>query len=182
MSVGNAGKGGVEVYKFLPSTLTVPHGTTVTFQMSAKTYEDHTATTGPGAATAETDPSTYIGKLAASFTAPTIDPSGVYPSDPPPGPATFGADSHGNGFWNSGVMDVVAASPLPNAAKVTFGTPGPTRSLPDPPLHARDRRRHVRRRTRRHAVRPRSGPRRPLRPRRRRRGSTGSRPSTSTGT
>jgi plastocyanin len=124
VTVGNAGKGGVEVYKFLPSTLTVPHGTTVTFQMSAKTYEDHTATTGPGAATAETDPSTYIGKLVASFNAPTIDPAGVYPSDPPPNPATFGPTSHGNGFWNSGVMDVVAASPLPNAAKVTFGTPG----------------------------------------------------------
>jgi plastocyanin len=124
VTVGNAGKGGVEVYKFLPATLTVPHGTTVTFQMSAKTYEDHTATTGPGAATAETDPSTYIGKLAASFTAQTIDPSGAYPSDPPSAPATLTSTSHGNGFWNSGVMDVVAASPLPNAAKVTFGTPG----------------------------------------------------------
>jgi plastocyanin len=124
VTVGNAGKGGVEVYKFLPSTLTVPHGTTVTFQMSAKTVEDHTATTGPGAATADSDPNTYVGKLAASFEAPTIDPAAAYPSDPPPNPATFGPASHGNGFWNSGVLDVVSASPLPSSAKVTFGTPG----------------------------------------------------------
>jgi plastocyanin len=31
---------------------------------------------------------------------------------------------HGNGFWNSGVLDGSSATPLPNSSKVTFGAPG----------------------------------------------------------
>jgi plastocyanin len=120
VTIGNAGAHGVEVYTFLPNTLTVPVGTTVKFQMSPKTYEDHTATTGPG--DAENDPNSYLGKLANSFEAPVIDPAGVYPSDPPPaGPAKLTTTSHGNGYWNSGVLDVLSATPqLPPSSSVTF--------------------------------------------------------------
>jgi plastocyanin len=31
---------------------------------------------------------------------------------------------HGNGFWNSGVMDTSAASPPANSNSVKFATPG----------------------------------------------------------
>jgi plastocyanin len=123
VTVGNAGAHGVEYYSFLPNTLTVPAGTTVTFKMSPKTYEDHTATTGPG--DAEHDPGSYLGKLAASFTTPPlIDPAAAYPSDPPNAPASLTPSSHGNGFWNSGVLDVVGASPLPASSSVKFSAPG----------------------------------------------------------
>jgi plastocyanin len=122
ISVGSAASHGVEYYGFVPGTLTVPHGTTVTFQMSAKSREDHTATTGPG--DPEKQPSSYLGALSASFNAPMIDPRATYPSDSPAAPAALSPTLHGNGFWNSGVMDTVSASPLPSSSKVTFSTPG----------------------------------------------------------
>jgi plastocyanin len=123
VTVGNAGANGVEYFGFVPGTLTVPRGTTVKFQMSPKTREVHTATTGPG--DPSKDPASYLGKLAASFEAPVIDPAGAYPSDPPPNPAALTPALHGNGYWNSGVLDVVASTPqLPASASVTFAGAG----------------------------------------------------------
>jgi plastocyanin len=122
VTVGNAGAHGVEYFGFLPGTLTVPKGTTLKFQMSAKSLEIHTATSGPG--NPETEADSYLGKLAKSFEAPTIDPAGVYPSDPPPAPASLTPASHGNGFWNSGVMDAAAASPPASSSSVTFAAAG----------------------------------------------------------
>ena len=50
----------------------------------------------------------------------------VYPSDPPPaGPAALTPTLHGNGFWNSGALDLVkrdAAAAV--ATSVTFAAPG----------------------------------------------------------
>jgi plastocyanin len=122
IDVGMAGNG-VEYFNFLPNTLTVPVGTTVTFQMSPKSFETHTATTGPGDYL--TDPTSYIGAIADSFNFPQFDQRGVYPSDSPllP-PAQLTPTSHGNGFWNSGALDNQSATPSPNSAKVTFSAPG----------------------------------------------------------
>jgi plastocyanin len=122
VTVGNAGAHGVEYFGFLPGSLTVPAGTTVKFQMSAKSLEIHTATAGPG--NPETDADSYLGKLAKSFEAPTIDPAAVYPSDPPSAPAALTPASHGNGFWNSGVLDAAAASPPASSSSVTFAAAG----------------------------------------------------------
>jgi len=122
VQVGVAGAHGVEYYGFLPETLNVPLGTTVTFAMPAHSLEAHSATTGPG--DPEKDPNSYLGKLANSFNAPVFDPAAVYPSDPPPAPAAFSSASHGNAFWNSGVLDSEAASPLPQANRVTFTQAG----------------------------------------------------------
>ena len=122
ITVGNAGAHGVEYFGFLPGTLTVPHGTTVKFQMSTKSLEIHTATAGPG--NPDTEGDSYLGKLAKSFEAPAIDPAAVYPSDPPGAPASLTPASHGNGFWNSGVMDAAAASPPPGSSTVTFAAAG----------------------------------------------------------
>jgi plastocyanin len=121
VDLGSAGADGVEVFAMFPGTVTVPVGTTLKFQMSKRTYETHTATFGPGPADT---PSTYLGKLAASFQSPAPDPAAVYPSDMPPAPATLTPALHGNGFWSSGALDVDKASPPPAANAVTFGAPG----------------------------------------------------------
>jgi plastocyanin len=123
VDVGVAGKGGVERFVFAPANLTVPVGTTVTFQMSQGSFETHTATTGPGD---PSDPNTssYLRDIAATFEgAPMIDPRGIYPSEQPPTVGTLTPGLHGNGFWNSGAIDA-NASPLPSSSQVTFGQAG----------------------------------------------------------
>ena len=94
-------------------------GTTVKFQMTKGSYEAHTATFGPGNIE---DPQSFLGSLAASFESPAIDPRGVYPSDVTP--VSLSPTTHGNGFWNSGVLDAVKGSPLPESSSVKFDTPG----------------------------------------------------------
>jgi plastocyanin len=123
MYVGYAGLNGkVEYFNFLPNTLTVPVGTTVTFQMSPGSFETHTATTGPGDYL--TDPNSYIGFIADSFNLAQFDPRGVYPSDTIGTIGTLTPTSHGNGFWNSGALDNVKASPQPTSNSVTFTAAG----------------------------------------------------------
>jgi plastocyanin len=124
VSVGASGPRGVESFAMYPATQTVPVGTTIKFSMSARTYEDHTATFGPG--NPETEPTSYLGDLAKHFAEDPVFPSqGIYPSDPPPaGPAALTPTLHGNGFWNSGVLDVDKATPLPPSNSVTFAAPG----------------------------------------------------------
>jgi plastocyanin len=122
VQVGSARVDGVEYFGFLPRTLTVPAGTTVTFTMVKGSGEIHTATTAPG--DPQKDPNSYISKLARSVEQPVFDQAAVYPSDPPPAPAAFSPTSHGNGFWNSGALDAFDSSPPPLANAVTFTTPG----------------------------------------------------------
>ena len=122
MSVGASGWGGVELYAMLPATQTVAVGTTLKLSMSALTFEDHTATFGPG--DPEHDPGSYLGKLAASFNSPVFAPEAVYPSEPPGTTGSLSPTLHGNGFWNSGGMDASSATALPNSSSVTFTAPG----------------------------------------------------------
>jgi plastocyanin len=119
--LGVAGKGGVERLVMSPATATVPVGTTLTFRMSPNTREDHTATFGPGNIE---DPNSFIGKIAKSFESPAIDQSGLYPTEPPGTVGTLTTTLHGNGYWNSGVLDGSGATPLPPASQVRFGAPG----------------------------------------------------------
>jgi plastocyanin len=122
VSVGSSGAHGVEIYAFAPSTLNVPAGTTVNFHMSSHSFETHTATTGPGDPNA--DPSSYLGKLAATFqTLGPFDPIATYPSDQPGTTPTLTTTSHGNGFFNTGPMSNHIAQ-LPNSGNVTFGQAG----------------------------------------------------------
>ena len=122
ISVGAGGAGGVELFAFVPAKLTVPAGTTVSFTMSPKSRDIHTATAGPGNADKAT---TYIGKLAASFQGAVFDGRSVYPSElPGTPPAALSPALHGNGFWNSGIMDAAAATPLPPSGSVTLAAPG----------------------------------------------------------
>ena len=119
--LGSAAKGGVESFRFFPATLRVKTGDTVTFRMDRGSFEAHTATTGPGS---PEDRESFLGKLFGSFEGPAPDPAVIYPSDPPSGAAQLTKASHGNGFWNSGVLDALNASPLPESNTVRIAEPG----------------------------------------------------------
>ena len=121
VSVGAAGEYGVEYYDFAPKTLSVPAGTTIKFQMATKSFEAHTATTGPG--DPATEPTSYLGKLAASLNSPSFAPEATYPSDVPGTPASLTPTFHGNGFWNSGFL-AANLPPLPASNSVKFSAPG----------------------------------------------------------
>lgn len=120
-----AAKRGVDYFGMLPRNLTVPAGTTVEFKMHPASRDLHTATFGPGNADPQKDPNSYLAQLAKTFEGPgPFDPRATHPSDPPTAVSVLTPASHGNGFWSSGFMDAVASSPLPAAAKVTFGQAG----------------------------------------------------------
>jgi plastocyanin len=123
VSVGVAGKYGTEYFGMLPAQTTVPVGTTVTFTMSSRSYDDHTATFGPGDITKKTS---YIGAIEDNFQNALV-PNGisVYPSEAPGGAlATLTPTLHGNGFWNTGIIDASSATPVPASGAVTFGAAG----------------------------------------------------------
>lgn len=124
VQIGAAGKRGVESFDFFPAKPKVSVGTTLKFQMPRGSTEVHTASTGPGNPLAEEDGG-YLRELSGSFQGPAPDPRAVYPSEQPGGtPASLTSTLHGNGFWNSGVLDAVAASPLPRDNQVTFAEAG----------------------------------------------------------
>jgi plastocyanin len=121
VDVGRQGAGGVSFFAFVPAQLTVPRGSVVTFRMAARS-EVHTATTGPG--NPESEPNSYLGQIAASLQRPVFDPRAVYPSDPVPS-APLTPTFHGNGFWNSGGLDLDPATPtVPDRNTVQFAAPG----------------------------------------------------------
>ena len=122
IDVGRAAPGGVSLFAFLPAKRTVPVGTTVTFRMQTGDFETHTVTAGPG--DPSKGPGSYLGALTASLESPAARQEALYPSDVPPAPAALSPALHGNGFWNSGAMDPVAASPLPQRTSVTFAAAG----------------------------------------------------------
>ena len=102
--------------------MTIPTGSSLTFRMHPASYDVHTATTGPG--NPETEPNSYLGQIAASFNSPVFDPRAVYASEAPGTGGTLTPALHGNGFWNSGVLDTAAGSPLASSNAVKFGAPG----------------------------------------------------------
>ena len=120
--VGVAGSHGEEYFAMVPSEVTVPTGSTLSFRMSPGSYDVHTATAGPG--DPERQQSGYLGTLAAGFNNPVFDQRAVYQSEPPTTMATLTPTLHGNGFWNSGIMDTSSDTPLPTSNAVTFGAAG----------------------------------------------------------
>ncbi len=127
IDIGVAGRHGEELLDFAPKQLTVPTGTTVNFRMTTGSYEVHTATAGPGdPGDAKTD--SYLREIAATLRgrAHARSPRRL-PERGCPGSAaaTLTPLLHGNGFWNSGVLDASSATPqLAEANSVTFGAPG----------------------------------------------------------
>jgi len=121
VDVGVGGRFGVEMLAMSPQTLSVPAGTTVRFRMTAGSLEVHTATFGPGN---PEQAGTFLGTLEATFNGPVPDQSIIYQSEDPGTTTTISPTLHGNGFWNSGVMDRSPATALPAFNQVTFGEPG----------------------------------------------------------
>jgi plastocyanin len=121
VDVGAQTKGNTSLFAFVPSALTVPRGTTVTFRMNARS-EVHTATIGPG--DPEKEPQSYLGQIEAGLQGPLLDPRGIFPSEPPGALAALTPAYHGNGFWNSGALDLDPTTPVPPANAVNFAAPG----------------------------------------------------------
>jgi plastocyanin len=106
---------GLELYNMFPGTLTVKRGTVVTFSMSPQSYEAHTATFGPAK---------YLNGLAKAFEAPKIPGAAAFPSDPTQ-PLVLSRGSHGNGFANTGVIDMDRSTPTnPTSSKIEFAQTG----------------------------------------------------------
>jgi plastocyanin len=115
MQAGNDRLGGATVFRFFPANPTYKVGDTVTLQMPPRSSEVHTFTFGP-------EP--YVTQLVENLIGQFLDPRGVYPSEPPGGVPTYTAFNHGNGFYNSGLLDSVGPSPLPSSTQLRFGAPG----------------------------------------------------------
>lgn len=126
VDVGVAGPGGVEYFSIVGPKSPIAVGTTLKFQISQGSFETHTATTGPGDPRNESDTTSYLNTLSATFQGPgPFDGRAVYPSDQPGGtPASLSPQLHGNGFWSSGALDLDNATPLPGSNSVTFSAPG----------------------------------------------------------
>jgi plastocyanin len=125
ISVGASAAGGVEYYGYFPTKMTVPAGTTVRFQMPGNSTEVHTASIGPGNPGDPSEKTSYLGVLSASLQGPVLDQRAVNPSEAPDAPVADATPTlHGNGFWNSGVLDADKASPLPISASVRFPNAG----------------------------------------------------------
>src|SRR5919201_33677 len=87
--------------------------------------EAHTFTFGPSA---------YVQDLASKFVTPVPNGAGpptlayngqiAFPSDPPPTLPPYDGTAHGNGFFNTGVLDGDPNTPNPSSAKVTFSKAG----------------------------------------------------------
>jgi plastocyanin len=109
-------KKGVGTLAFFPARKTVKAGDPVTFTMSKSSTEIHNVAFGPDA---------YIAELAKNFFGPSgIDPLTLYPSEVPVVPAVFDGANHGNGYINTGILDVDRATPMPKRATITFTKPG----------------------------------------------------------
>jgi plastocyanin len=126
VDVGVAGPGGVEYFNIVGPKSPIAVGTTVRFQMTKGSFETHTATTGPGDPRNEQDTTSYLNQLGATFQGPgPFDGRATYTSDQPGGtPASLTPQLHGNGFWNSGALDLDNATPVPSNNSVRFDAPG----------------------------------------------------------
>jgi plastocyanin len=117
MGAGN----GATLLAFLPQTLHVKAGTTVTFVNKAP-QEVHNVTFGP---------KKYILGLQKTTDLFPTGPSGpnqvspflIYGSEPK-GKYTYDGKNHGNGYLATPLTADSPAIPLPRASKVTFTTPG----------------------------------------------------------
>jgi plastocyanin len=123
IQMGNSGPGGVEIFAFYPGERNVSVGTTLTFETSRLSLDQHTITTGPGDPLRE--PDSFLGRMAASLAgAPSIDQAGIYPSDPRGVVVSLNPNLHGNGFWGSGFMDSASSTPFPKRTQVKIVAPG----------------------------------------------------------
>jgi plastocyanin len=120
IQAGNDQRSGATVFRYFPASAAFKVGDTVTLQMPPQTTEVHTFTFGPSNGKDQ-----YVDQLAAGLVGELFDPRGAYPSEPPPaGVPSYTGTLHGNGFFNSGLLDANDASPLPASTQVRFAAAG----------------------------------------------------------
>lgn len=124
------------VYKYFPANLRAKTNATVTLRMAPRTTEQHTFTFGP-----INGRDAYVDRIAAALVTPApgagegpptllFNPLAGYPSEAPAtGVPTITPSTHGNGFYNSGILDRDAATPSPGEVRVSFGAAGTYRYL-----------------------------------------------------
>jgi plastocyanin len=102
----------------------VPVGGTLTLQVKSLP-EIHTFSFGP-AAYLQAAASAFVTPVPNGAGPPTLALSGqvAFPSDPPPSLPPYDGTTHGNGFFNTGILDGDPKSPQPSSAKVTFSKAG----------------------------------------------------------
>ncbi len=132
IQAGNDDRDGTAVLKYFPANLRTKSNTDVTLRMPTRTTEAHTFTLGPQA---------YLDEIGETLIAPTpgagdgpptlvFNPLAGYPSEPPAsGVPIITPTSHGNGFYNSGLLDRDAETPSPGEVRVRFGAAGTYRYL-----------------------------------------------------
>jgi plastocyanin len=130
VQAGNDTAKGTAVFKFFPAEATARVGEAVTLQMPPRTTEVHTFTFGPS-----NGEDLYVDQIANAFITPVPNPNGpptigfdpraAYPSENPAAaqpPIT--STMHGNGYFNTGILDGDSQTPVPSSMQVRFGAPG----------------------------------------------------------
>jgi plastocyanin len=112
--VGNDAEGIAQI-AFFPARKTVNVGDTVRFEMSKTSIETHNVHFGP---------KDYLDPFAQSFIGEVFQPFVVYRSDAPGTAVSYDGTNHGNGYFNTGVLDADKASPFPSSDSVTFTKAG----------------------------------------------------------
>jgi plastocyanin len=112
------------LFRFFPARKQVPVGTTVRFQMSARTSELHTFSFGPADYLKTTADNFVTPDMSTTPPTPVFNPLVAFPSDPPPALPPYAGTSHGNGFLTTGGLDRDAATPNGPTSQVTFTTAG----------------------------------------------------------
>jgi plastocyanin len=109
--------GSVAWFRFFPATRTIKAGESVHFTIDS-TSEIHTMTFGP-------QPLPDFVMVQPQPTGPPrlqFSPYAFVASDPTVPPYT--GTNHGNGFYNTGIIDTNPQSPPPGSVDITFTTPG----------------------------------------------------------
>jgi plastocyanin len=121
---GGNDKGDVVQLRFFPQSIHVPVGGSLTLQVKSLP-EIHTFSFGP-AADLQKLASGFVTPVPSAAGPPTLVVSGqvAFPSDPPPTLPPYDGTAHGNGFFNTGILDGDPNSPQPSSAKVTFNKAG----------------------------------------------------------
>jgi plastocyanin len=111
---GNDAKGIAQI-AFFPARKTVKVGDTVTFEMSKRSIEMHNVHFGP---------KDYLDGFAQSFLGEVFQPFVLNRSDAPGTATSYDGTNHGNGYFNTGILDTDAGSPFPSHDAVTFTKAG----------------------------------------------------------
>jgi plastocyanin len=106
---------GIAQIAFFPARKAVEVGDTVTFEMSKSSIETHNVHFGP---------KEYLDPFAQSFIGEVFQPFVVYRSDAPGTAVSYDGANHGNGYFNTGLLDTDKGSPFPSKDAVTFTKAG----------------------------------------------------------